>query len=306
MAKTKRGRDINAILLLDKPTGWTSNDALQKVKRLYNANKAGHTGSLDPLATGMLPICFGEATKFSRFLLEADKEYLVEAKLGISTNTGDADGEVVATKPVPTLDQATLEKVLEQFRGDIQQIPSMFSAIKYQGKPLYEYARKGIEVERHPRPVTISSLDLLKIEDDVLTLFVHASKGTYIRTLVQDIGEALGCGAHVTALRREMVAGFKRDMVTMDKLIALSEQEDATALDERLLPIEIMLENLPELEVSEAAVFYLKQGQAVILPHALTEGMLRLKLRGDQFVGLGEILSDGRVAPKKIIQAVSR
>lgn len=299
--KKRRGRDIFGILLLDKPQGFTSNDALQKIKRIFKANKAGHTGSLDPLATGMLPICFGDATKFSRYLLEADKQYHVVVKLGVSTDSGDSDGQVISTNDVPTLTEADIETVLARFRGDLKQIPSMFSAIKYQGKPLYEYARSGITVEREPRSITIKQLDLLDFQHDRLSLFVHASKGTYIRTLVQDIGDVLGCGAHVTALRRETVGGFTGQMHTLAELEQLAENDDA-ALLATLLPAEMMLEAMPEVEVSEAAVFYLAQGQAVILPNTPDSGLLRLKLRGKHFIGVGEVLPDGRLTPRKIVR----
>ncbi|MGL5762902.1 MAG: tRNA pseudouridine(55) synthase TruB, partial [Plesiomonas shigelloides] len=203
----RRGRDVHGILLLDKPQGITSNDALQKVKRLYNANKAGHTGALDPLATGMLPICLGEATKFSQYLLDSDKRYRVIAKLGQRTDTSDSDGEVIQERPVQVTAEQ-LDEALTHFRGDLQQIPSMYSALKYEGKPLYEYARQGIEVPRESRPITVYELTLIRFEGDEVELEVHCSKGTYIRTIVDDLGERLGCGAHVIYLRRLVVATY--------------------------------------------------------------------------------------------------
>src|SRR3990167_9071748 len=209
MRKRKhKGRNLSGLLVLDKPVGITSNAALQQVKALYQASKAGHTGSLDPLASGMLIICFGEATKFSQYLLDADKTYEVHAKLGEKTTTGDAEGEIVTRQSVPTFSKNEIEKVLENFRGEIRQIPSMYSAIKYQGKPLYEYARAGIEVERQARPIFIYELVLRSIEKQECHLFVHCSKGTYIRTLIENIGDKLRCGAHVAGLRRLSIGKF--------------------------------------------------------------------------------------------------
>ena len=218
-----RGRAVDGILLLDKPAGITSNDALQQVKRIYAAAKAGHTGALDPLATGMLPICLGEATKFSQFLLEADKRYRVVAKLGLRTDTSDADGEVVETRPV-NVTEAALAEALDGFRGTTQQIPSMYSALKYQGKPLYYYAREGIAVPRESRPIHVYELTLVRFEGDELELEIHCSKGTYIRTIVDDLGEILGCGAHVAVLRRLSVATYPSErMVTLEQLEAILE-----------------------------------------------------------------------------------
>ncbi len=207
MARRPKGRLVDGIVLLDKDTGMSSNFALQRVKRIYNAAKAGHTGALDPLATGMLPICLGEATKFSQHLLDADKRYLVTAKLGERTDTSDSDGEVVQTRPVE-FSMTQLEEALEHFRGDSMQVPSMYSALKYQGQPLYKYAREGKEVPREARPIHVYELKFISLENDELTLDIHCSKGTYIRTIVDDLGEMLGCGAHVIMLRRTQVAGL--------------------------------------------------------------------------------------------------
>lgn len=207
MARRTKGRNIDGIVLLDKPTGMSSNHALQRVKRIYNASKAGHTGALDPLATGMLPVCLGEATKFSQHLLDADKRYLVTAKLGQRTDTSDSDGEVVSERPL-NFTQEALDAALDSFRGDTLQVPSMFSALKYQGQPLYKYAREGKEVPREARPITVFELNFIKLEGDELTLDIHCSKGTYIRTIIDDLGEKLGCGAHVIMLRRTAVAGY--------------------------------------------------------------------------------------------------
>ena len=230
----KKGRDIDGVFLLDKPQGMSSNDIMQKVKRLFQANKAGHTGALDPLATGMLPICLGEATKFSQFLLDADKRYVVTAKLGERTDTSDAEGQIVETRAV-NVGTAEILSALEAFRGSILQVPTMFSALKHNGRPLYEYARQGITVAREARPITIFELNFIEYEAPYLTLEVHCSKGTYIRTLVDDLGEALQCGAHVTMLRRIAVANYPTEkMMTWDELQKLVERQDLSLLDAHL------------------------------------------------------------------------
>ena len=296
-----KGRNISGILLLDKPEGLTSNEALQTVKRLYKARKAGHTGSLDPLASGLLPICFGEATKISGFLLDADKHYRVRCKLGEKTTTADAEGEVIETRPVEGIDAAGLEAALEAFRGSIQQVPPMYSAVKHQGQRLYKLAREGVEVEREPRTVVIHALELLSFEPPFFDLDVRCSKGTYVRTLAEDIGEALGCGAHVTALRRLGVGPYDdQGMVTLDELKSLAE-EGLEALDAKLLPIESALAQWPEVQLNEDATYYLRQGQAVLVPRAPTSGWVRLYAAGGTFLGMGQILDDGRVAPKRLM-----
>ncbi|TCK18593.1 tRNA pseudouridine synthase B [Thiogranum longum] len=297
-----RGRDVNGILLLDKPSGITSNDALQQVKRLYFAKKAGHTGSLDPLASGVLPVCMGEATKVSAFLLDADKRYEVRCQLGVKTTTADAEGEVVSTRPVENYSDAQIESVLEQFRGAIEQIPPMYSALKHEGQRLYKLARQGVEVERDPRPVDIHELTLTGRGDDWLDISVHCSKGTYVRTLVEDIGERLGCGAHVSALRRTAVGPYgDENLVTLEQLEAVKE-EDKRATDDLLLPIETALTQWPNVNLSADAAFYLRQGQAVLVPRAPTSGWVRLYEGEHTFLGMGEILDDGRVAPRRMMK----
>jgi tRNA pseudouridine55 synthase len=297
-----RGRDVNGILLLDKPSGITSNDALQQAKRLYFARKAGHTGSLDPLASGVLPICMGEATKVSAFLLDADKRYQVRCQLGVRTATADAEGEILATRPVESYSEAQLEKVLEQFRGSIEQIPPMYSALKHEGQRLYKLARQGVEVEREARPVEIYSLVLINRGQDWIDIDVHCSKGTYVRTLAEDIGEQLGCGAHVSALRRTAVGPYgDQELVTLEQLRALKEQ-DMPAMDALLLPIETALTQWPGVELSADAAFYLQQGQAVLVPRAPTSGWVRLYATNHNFLGMGEILDDGRVAPRRLMK----
>ncbi|MGL4933537.1 MAG: tRNA pseudouridine(55) synthase TruB [Aeromonas sp.] len=304
-----KGRDVHGILLLDKPTGLTSNDLLQKVKRIYNAAKAGHTGALDPLATGMLPICLGEATKFSQYLLDSDKRYEVTAKLGERTNTSDSDGEVVATRPV-NVAMGTLIESLDQFRGPIMQVPSMYSALKHNGRPLYEYAREGIEIERPARPITVFELKLISFEGDEVKLEVHCSKGTYIRSLVDDLGEVLGCGAHVTQLRRTQVATYPYErMLTLAQLECILEQAKVDGvppreqLDPLLLPMETAVEALPEVNMLAVVAAYVNQGQAVQVPGAPTSGQVRMTVGPErEFIGVGEIDGEGRVAPKRLVR----
>jgi tRNA pseudouridine55 synthase len=294
-------RTVNGILLLDKPSGLTSNAALQVVKRLYRARKAGHTGSLDPLATGLLPICFGEATKISGFLLDADKHYRVQCRLGVRTNTGDAEGEVLEQRPVAGVTEDALRAAIGGFLGDIQQIPPMYSALKHKGERLYNLARQGVEVEREPRTVTIYALELLDFSGDHAELRVHCSKGTYVRTLVEDMGEVLGCGAHVSGLRRLGVGPFDDSaMYDMDTLEALAS-EGYPALDRLLLPVEAGLAQWPGVSLTGDAAFYLRQGQPVLVPQAPTQGWVRLYEGDQQFMGMGEILDDGRVAPRRLM-----
>ncbi|HHX8548176.1 TPA: tRNA pseudouridine(55) synthase TruB [Vibrio alginolyticus] len=308
MARRRKGRPINGVILLDKPTGISSNDALQKVKRIYFAEKAGHTGALDPLATGMLPICLGEATKFSQFLLDSDKRYRVIAKLGERTNTSDSDGEVVETRPVDvTLDK--LEACIDKFRGESDQVPSMFSALKYQGKPLYEYARKGIEVPRESRKITVYEIVLHRFEGDEVEMEVHCSKGTYIRTIVDDLGEMLGCGAHVTMLRRTGVAKYPyENMVTLEQLNELLEQAHREEraprelLDPLLLPMDTAVEDLPEVNLVPELADMVQHGQPVQVFGAPTEGSLRLTMGEERlFIGVGEMNEDGKIAPKRLV-----
>lgn len=307
MAKRRKGRPVNGIVLLDKPLEISSNHALQQVKRLYFAQKAGHTGALDPLATGMLPICLGEGTKFSQFLLDTDKTYIVTAKLGIRTTTSDADGDVVSEKPVDVA-EPELTAALDKFRGKSQQIPSMYSALKYQGQPLYKYAREGIEVPREARDIEVFRLDLLRFEGDEVDLELHVSKGTYIRTIVDDLGELLGCGAHVSMLRRVSVGSYPRDkMLTLEQLEALLQKAKAeevspsTYLDEVLLPMETALEGMPKVEVDDASVMYLRNGNPVQVSGAPLEGLVQVFTEADEFLGVGQMNDDGLVAPKRII-----
>ncbi|BCN24960.1 MULTISPECIES: tRNA pseudouridine(55) synthase TruB [Vibrio] len=308
MARRRKGRPINGVILLDKPTGISSNDALQKVKRIYFAEKAGHTGALDPLATGMLPICLGEATKFSQFLLDSDKRYRVIAKLGERTDTSDSDGEVVETRPID-VDLAKLESCIDTFRGESDQVPSMFSALKYQGKPLYEYARKGIEVPRESRKITVYEIVLHRFEGDEVEMEVHCSKGTYIRTIVDDLGEMLGCGAHVTMLRRTGVAKYPYEkMVTLEQLNELLEQahRDEVApkelLDPLLLPMDTAVEDLPEVNLNAELTDLVQHGMPVQVFGAPAGTPIRMTSGEDKlFIGVAELNDDGKVAPKRLV-----
>jgi tRNA pseudouridine55 synthase len=301
-------KSINGILLLDKPLHLTSNGALQRVKRLFGAKKAGHTGSLDPLATGMLPICFGEATKLSQYLLESDKYYEVVAKLGEKTVTGDAEGEIIETRSVDHVTFDDLKNALTPFLGVIEQIPPMFSALKHQGKPLYELARRGIEVERKPRQVTLYKLELLHKEFDLkspihqFSLFVHCSKGTYIRTLIEDIGERLGCGAHVIGLRRTAVVPYQSaKTVTLTHLEEVCKQQGQEALLPYLIPLESAIQQFPMIQLSASTAFYIRTGNTVTIPHLACKGLVRLFCENNKFMGIGEILGDGRVAPRRLL-----
>ena len=298
----KRGRDIHGVFLLDKPQGMSSNDIMQKVKRIFQANKAGHTGALDPLATGMLPICLGEATKFSQFLLDADKRYLVTAKLGERTDTSDAEGQIVETHEVKVKTPEILT-ALEQFRGDILQVPTMFSALKYNGKPLYEYARQGITVEREARPITIFELNFIEYNAPYLTLEVHCSKGTYIRTLVDDLGEVLGCGAHVTMLRRTAVADYPTEkMLDWNALQALAESQDLSLLDALLLPIDTAVEKLPTLTLNESQTQGIGFGQRIKFdnPNSL-QGQVRLFSHENRFLGVALIDENNVIRPQRLV-----
>ena len=298
----KRGRDIHGVFLLDKPQGMSSNDIMQKVKRIFQANKAGHTGALDPLATGMLPICLGEATKFSQFLLDADKRYLVTAKLGERTDTSDAEGQIVETREVKVKTPEILT-ALEQFRGDILQVPTMFSALKYNGKPLYEYARQGITVEREARPITIFELNFIEYNAPYLTLEVHCSKGTYIRTLVDDLGEALGCGAHVTMLRRTAVADYPTEkMLDWHALQNLAEQQDLSLLDALLLPMDTAVAKLPALTLNESQTQGIGFGQRIKFdnPNRL-QGQVRLFSHENRFLGVAVIDENNVIRPQRLV-----
>ena len=301
--RRRHGRDLTGIILLDKPVGLGSTQVLQQVKNLFQARKAGHTGSLDRLASGLLPLCFGEATKVSGFLLDADKRYRSTFRLGVVTNTGDAEGEVIARQEPPQLVEREILRVLAEFKGPIDQVPPMHSAIKHQGQRLYKLAHQGLTVERQPRGVTIHRLELLGFGDGRLRVEVDCSKGTYIRTLAEDIGKRLGCGASVESLHRFGAGPFDaKDMVSLGELEERAER-GLDALDELLLPMEAAVAHWPGVSLPDAVAYYLRRGQPVLVPHAPTEGWVRIFAAGDRFVGIGEVLDDGRVAPRRLMNA---
>lgn len=308
MARRRKGRDVHGIFLLDKGLEISSNHALQQVKRVFGAAKAGHTGALDPLATGMLPVCLGEATKFSQFLLDADKKYSVTARLGIRTTTSDADGDVVEQKPV-NVSEARLHQAVQGFKGAGKQVPSMFSALKYQGKPLYHYARQGIDVPREARDITIFSIEVTAFDGQHVDMLVHCSKGTYIRSLVDDLGQMLGCGAYVTRLHRSAVADYPADkMLSLDALQKMAEALDCKEkgdwqqLDRLLLPMETALSHIPAVTIPAAKLVYFQNGNPVEAPTGDHTGQVRAYSETEQlFLGVGEIESPGRVAPRRLV-----
>ena len=310
----KKGRPVNGMLLLNKSAGMTSNAALQQAKRLFFAQKAGHTGSLDPLATGVLPICFGETSKFSQYLLDADKRYISRVKFGVATETGDADGAVVATADASGLTAAKIEAVLPEFRGHISQIPSMYSALKYQGKPLYQWAREGITVPRQPRDIVVFEYKLLDFypgPEAQADIEVHCSKGTYIRTLAEDLGNALGVGAHVVRLHRSNAGTFAdTSSITLDDLSVERGEQSADILDHHLLPVDAPVQSLPSIAIPEGTSFYFSQGQAVMhtkVYRLCTEGdMVRVFADSGDFLGVGKVTDDGRIAPKRLVSTIGQ
>ncbi len=293
-------RDIDGVVLLDKPGGISSNSALQQTRSIFKAKKAGHTGSLDPLATGLLPICLGEATKVSGYLLDADKHYRATCQLGVTTNTGDCDGEETSCSEVPELSTESLEGTLRKFRGDIMQIPPMYSAISVAGKRLYKLARAGKVVERQPRPVTIRSLDLVELHGTQFVVDVVCSKGTYIRTLLEDIGADIGCGAHMTALRRHGVSPFVRpEMVTIPVLDATRDAGED--LNKFLLPVDEALINLPKLMLAGDQALKIQQGQRLSMTDLPETSLLRLYREDGHFIGIGEHL-EGELKGKRLLR----
>ncbi|MGE6323021.1 tRNA pseudouridine(55) synthase TruB [Pseudomonas oryzihabitans] len=304
MAQVKRiRRQVHGVLVLDKPRGFSSNAALQKVRWLLNAEKAGHTGSLDPLATGVLPLCFGEATKFSQYLLDADKGYSTVAQLGVTTTTGDAEGEVLERRAV-VVDEAAIQAALPAFRGQIEQIPPMYSALKRDGQPLYKLARAGEVVEREARSVTIARLELLALQEDRATLEVACSKGTYVRTLVEDLGARLGCGAHVAELRRTQAGPFGlAQAISLEELEAAHAEGGSEALDRFLLPVDSGLEHWPLVQLTQHSAYYWLHGQPVRAANAPKFGLMRVQDDQGRFIGIGEIDDEGQVAPRRLIRS---
>ena len=289
-------RRVDGVLLLDKPVGMTSNTALQKAKRLYQAAKAGHTGTLDPFASGLLPICLGEATKFSQTMLDADKVYRATVRLGVRTATGDPEGTVLETRPV-RVDEADVRRVLPRFTGEFLQTPPMHSALKVAGRPLYDYARQGVEIERKPRPVVVRRLELLDFRGDVFTLRVESGKGLYVRTLAEDLGEALGCGAHLLALVRLAVGPLR-----LEQAIGLKELEamDMQKRDDRLLPVDTLLMDLPRLVLDPESAWQLGHGQPIWRAGLKVGERMRAYGPDGRFIGLVEVDTDGRLAPKRL------
>ncbi|WP_308366201.1 MULTISPECIES: tRNA pseudouridine(55) synthase TruB [unclassified Microbulbifer] len=310
--RPKWGRAVHGVLLLNKPAGITANDALQKAKRLFFANRAGHTGALDPLATGVLPICFGEATKFSQYLLDADKRYRSTFCFGMATDTGDADGQVLASADASGLTEEKLRDAMGVFRGRIQQVPSMYSALKHKGQPLYKLARQGLEVEREARTVDIFSFELLGFTPGPqprAEVEVHCSKGTYVRSLAEDLGRNLGVGAYVDQLHRSACGPFdEADAVTLDELTEERGEGRAESLDHHLLPVDSPASGLPRLTLPDDSGYYLRQGQPVMDLQVYRIGaegdMVRLFLESGDFLGVGEITDDGRVAPRRLVSTL--
>jgi tRNA pseudouridine55 synthase len=307
--RRQKGRSVDGIFILDKPAGLTSNDALQKVKYLFYAAKAGHTGSLDPLATGVLPICLGEATKFTQFLLEADKVYRSTFSFGVATETGDADGNILKRFDASCLTAEKIDAVLPNFRGEIEQIPSMYSALKHNGQPLYKLARQGIEVERKARKAMIYSFELVDFRPGEVAeadVEIHCSKGTYIRTISEDLGKVLGFGAHVSNLRRSAAGPFTLDeAITLEQLEALREGKRGEDLDHLLQPLDAAVGDRLAVELPESAAWYFRRGQPVVTPsvyRTAEEGdIVRIFCDDGGFLGVGEVLDDGRVTPRRLV-----
>jgi tRNA pseudouridine55 synthase len=307
--KRTRGRSVNGVFLLDKPFGLSSNHALQRVRRLFDANKAGHTGSLDPLATGVLPICLGEATKFSQFLLDAEKGYRSTFSLGLRTESGDVDGGEVSRIDASHITLEQVEQAVETFRGDIEQVPSMYSALKHNGQPLYKLARQGIEVERAPRSITIYDYKILDFRPGViaeLDVEVRCSKGTYIRSLADDLGQMLGCGAHVSALHRTLAGPFhESETLTLSALEEMRESGEPEQLDHLLKPMDIAVADRMAVELSETVAAYFQLGQEVMSGEAFRNGqegdIVRVFREGGAFLGVATVTEDGRIAPKRLV-----
>jgi tRNA pseudouridine55 synthase len=299
--RRRKGRSISGIIVLDKAVGLSSNMALQEVKWLFEANKAGHTGSLDPLATGVLPLCLGEATKVSQFLLNSDKRYRARIKLGIRTDSADSEGQVIAECDEVNVSREQVEQALQSFKGETQQIPPMHSALKVDGVPLYKLAREGKTISREARNICVYELELTDFQGDEIELEITCSKGTYIRTIADDLGQDLGCGAHIIALRRLQAGAFtEADCVSTDALREVKEKHGMDRLDQNLIPMDRAIEDLPEVNLPSIAASQFKNGQSVLVRHLPEEGLVRL-YEEEQFIGIGCIDDDGKVAPKRLI-----
>ena len=299
MQKKSLKREIDGVFLLDKPLGFSSNQALKKIQWLFNAKKAGHTGTLDPMATGLLPICLGEATKFSHRLLDAHKSYIATIQLGITTSTGDQEGEVISEKKV-VVNEAQLKDTLKKFIGDTTQIPPMYSALKFEGKPLYEYAREGIEIERKSRQIKIFDIKLINIEKSIITIEVLCSKGTYIRTLAEDIGQTMGCGAHLKGLERTQTGNFQlSEALSIEALEAMP----MASREKALMPIDVLLEELSSIKLNMAELDAIKKGQSIDFM-SKNDKEVRLYSPSGQFVGVGQPDLKGRLFPKRLIAKI--
>ncbi len=307
--RRKSGRSVNGVLLLNKPTGLTSNKVLQKVRWIYNANRAGHTGALDPLASGVLPLCFGEATKFSQFLLDSDKYYRSTYRLGIKTETGDSEGAIVSQQDASNITLQQVENEVENFLGEINQVPSMYSALKYNGQPLYKLARQGIEVDRPARRIFITKYKITDFRpgpNPQVDVQVHCSKGTYIRSLAEDLGEALGCGAHVSALHRYKAGPFdEQQTVSLKALEALKEEGAIDQLDSLLQPVDTAVSDRPIIELNKIMAGYFQQGQEIsankVFKQAQEGDIVRVFREGGVFLGIGTVTKEGKIAPKRLI-----
>ena len=299
--RRRRVRNISGIVVLDKANGLSSNAALQEVKRLYEANKAGHAGSLDPLATGVLPVCLGEATKVSQFLLDSDKRYRTRIKLGIRTDNGDSEGSIIERNEGISVSRKAIERALTKFKGEVEQVPPMHSAIKMNGVPLYKLARKGITVEREPRLVTLYQICLVEFVNSELELEISCSKGTYIRTIADDLGQELGCGAHVIELRRTQAGVFtEKDSISAEELALEKENRGLDKIDQFLIPMDRAIQDLPEVNLPSITASHVKNGQAVLVRHLPKNGLVRM-YEDEQFIGIGSIDDDGKVAPRRLI-----
>lgn len=299
--RRRKGRSISGIIVLDKALGLSSNKALQEVKWLFEANKAGHTGSLDPLATGVLPLCLGEATKLSQFLLDSDKRYRARIKLGIRTDSADSEGQIIAQCDEVNVSRGQVQQALQSFKGEIQQIPPMHSALKVNGVPLYKLAREGKTIPRDARNICVYELELTDFQGDEIELEIDCSKGTYIRTIADDLGQDLGCGAHIIGLRRLQAGAFtEENCVSIDDLREVKEKHGMDKLDQNLIPMDRAIEDLPEVNLPSIAASQFKNGQSVLVRHLPEEGLVRL-YEEEQFIGIGCIDDDGKVAPKRLI-----
>jgi tRNA pseudouridine55 synthase len=307
--RRKSGRSVNGVLLLNKPIGLTSNKVLQKVRWLFDANRAGHTGALDPLASGVLPLCFGEATKFSQYLLDSDKYYRSTYTLGVSTATGDSEGEIISQQDASNITLQQVQDKIQDFQGEIDQVPSMYSALKHNGQPLYKLARQGIEIDRPARQITIFDYQIIDFRPGTnpeVDVEVHCSKGTYIRTLAEDLGKALGCGAHVSALHRFRAGPFdEQQTISLKELEKLKEQGSVEQLDQLLKPVDTPVSNYPAVEFDQIMAGYFQLGQEISANKAFHQGqegdIVRVFREGGTFLGIGTVTEDGKVAPKRLI-----